>query len=461
MGHRRRNARPLAGLAFALSLASCSPVDLDAVVWRCSDQSDCSGGLVCQDRFCLPAGGDDGVNAGAIRVGLIAPLASPAGADLRAGLEAAFADVNAAGGLRGRSLILTVEDDGFEAEQARAAAEGFAEARSVVAVVGGIGHLAPALVDPLSAAEIPYLSVGRGPAVRPAPAQDALFAPWPGYPVEARALVDHVGTLQPPVAPTDIALIGQADGDVIDAHGEALRDALATATGATPPVFLQPRGIARVDTAIGEAIEWLSAQRAVENTDVPVVLVLGAAPQANASFVAGLLEAFYGLRRGTIDPMVYNLEGGAINRLRRVAAPYFFAPSGLGQSALLADLVARGEVTTDSATRPFCDNLLMAHPLPVADPDARLTRDAESALGDAAISDLSFEGWVLGRVLIEALDAAGAAPSQARLIADLEALELDLGDGVQVGFGSDHVGIDAVSLSQTDRGCNRVPIARP
>ena len=66
----------------------------------------------------LPAAhAEDGVSTDRIILGQAAALSGPAaalGQNMKVGLEAAFAEVNKAGGVKGRKLELKSVDDGYE-----------------------------------------------------------------------------------------------------------------------------------------------------------------------------------------------------------------------------------------------------------------------------------------------------------------------------------------------------------
>ena len=65
----------------------------------------------------LPAAAEDGVSANKIMFGQAAALGGPAsalGQGMKIGIEAAFAEVNKAGGVKGRKIELKSVDDGYE-----------------------------------------------------------------------------------------------------------------------------------------------------------------------------------------------------------------------------------------------------------------------------------------------------------------------------------------------------------
>jgi len=69
----------------------------------------------------LPAVAEDGVSADKITFGQAAALGGPAGAlgqGMKIGMEAAFAETNNAGGIKGRKIELKSVDDGYEPTKA-------------------------------------------------------------------------------------------------------------------------------------------------------------------------------------------------------------------------------------------------------------------------------------------------------------------------------------------------------
>jgi len=77
-----------------------------------------------------------GGQRGDIRLGLAGPFAEPRGRSMRLAAELAVREINAAGGLRGRSLELVVLDDRADAVRAVSVARQLSDDPSVVAVIG-------------------------------------------------------------------------------------------------------------------------------------------------------------------------------------------------------------------------------------------------------------------------------------------------------------------------------------
>ncbi|MDE0451705.1 MAG: ABC transporter substrate-binding protein [Gammaproteobacteria bacterium] len=118
-------------------------------------------GAVAVGLLAWPAVAAPGVTAEAVTFGQSACFSGPnqrLGIDYRSGILAAFAERNAAGGVRGRRLELMALDDGYEPEQAAQNAERFADANDVLAVVGGVGTPTAARIAPvLRTAGIPFV----------------------------------------------------------------------------------------------------------------------------------------------------------------------------------------------------------------------------------------------------------------------------------------------------------------
>ncbi len=104
------------GIALA---ASCSP---NFTAKTCATDSDC-GSLVCEMNAGQPACVSP--ESAALHVGMSAPISGPnqeLGTDMKLGVTLAFNAQNAAGGIRGRQLVLDFRDDQYEPDLAEQAA---------------------------------------------------------------------------------------------------------------------------------------------------------------------------------------------------------------------------------------------------------------------------------------------------------------------------------------------------
>lgn len=430
-----------------LALIGCSPLDLDSILWQCATPADCGSGFVCRNAICEPADRDgrNGVFADRVVIGLIAPIeAGPmAGAELRDGLQAAFAAENAAGGIHARALDLDVRDDGYDPAAAAAHAEAFASARGALVVVGGIGdHVAGAIEPPLVRARIAHVSLGRAEALRPAIPRRYLFTPWAGSEAELQALIESPAAGLSSARSEDLALFTQWIDSAPDAHGEALLAALAEVVGARPAVFGHARGSTDVAPAVSAALDWLGQPRPAPG---PTGIVLGGEPIANARFARAVLDALDGLASGAVPPSAFGLPADLVDRLDAVTAVAFLAPSGLGK----APPPDEGD----------CAPMLRAHPLAHLEGSetARRFGEALATLRDAPPTPTAFEGWVIGRIIIEALHASGRDLNAETFVDALEALSVDLDAESQVAFSSDrHIGWDGITVTRIDATCREM-----
>src|SRR5690242_13910071 len=96
-----------------------------------------AGALACASFH--PAAAENGVAADSITFGQAAVLEGPAsalGRGMRAGIQAAFDEANARGGVHGRKLKLVSRDDGYEPDRAIAETKKLIEEDKVFALIG-------------------------------------------------------------------------------------------------------------------------------------------------------------------------------------------------------------------------------------------------------------------------------------------------------------------------------------
>ena len=168
------------------------------------------------------ADADPGVGEGVIRVGAALPLTGPlaqTGESVKASLAAYFSEVNARGGIYGRSFELVVEDSGGGSAEALAATRRLVERDKVFALVGSFGAAGGSAVDEyLRRAEVPLVGpVTTSP--RPSePPNRFVFYFLPTFGDQARTLADFAAAKSAGV-PAGVA--------VVCADGPNERDALS------------------------------------------------------------------------------------------------------------------------------------------------------------------------------------------------------------------------------------------
>ncbi|WP_437838241.1 cytochrome c/ABC transporter substrate-binding protein [Sorangium sp. So ce1153] len=150
-----------------------------------AELSDLADYLACVGRDL-----DPGVTEGSVALGAALPLtgpAAPVGVAVRDVLSAAFAEVNAQGGVYRRRLALRVEDSGGPAGEAGATARLLD--RGVLALVGSVWSADPAVRARLSDERAPLVGpIGAGVTT----GDDVVFHVQPGPDVLARVAVTHL-----------------------------------------------------------------------------------------------------------------------------------------------------------------------------------------------------------------------------------------------------------------------------
>src|SRR5579872_137083 len=144
----------------------------------------------------LPASAENGVTADKVVFGQAAALDGPAaalGQGMKSGLEAAFAEVNKAGGVKGRKLELKSVDDGYEPTRAIDAVKKLIEEDKVFAVVGAVGTPTSAATQPIAtAAGVPFIGAFTGAEFLREPFKPLVLNVRASYFQETEAMVEHL-----------------------------------------------------------------------------------------------------------------------------------------------------------------------------------------------------------------------------------------------------------------------------
>ncbi len=139
---------------------------------------------------------DQGVTADKIVFGQEAALDGPAsalGQGMRDGINAAFAEVNKAGGVKGHTLELLSTDDGYEPTKAIIAAKQLIEEDTVFALIGSVGTPTSAAVEPIAAeAGVPFIGPFTGAEFLRDPAKSHVVNVRASYFQETEAMVKHL-----------------------------------------------------------------------------------------------------------------------------------------------------------------------------------------------------------------------------------------------------------------------------
>ena len=340
--------------------------------------------------------------------GQSAALSGPAselGTGMRLGLESAFAEVNAAGGIGGHRLSLVSLDDMYEPEAAVANTRELIGKHDVYALVGAVGTPTSRAAQPVTSdAAVPYI------------------APFTG----AEFLRDV-----------------KERSNVVNVRASYFQETAEIVARLTEDLGIEKIGILYQDDSYGRA-GLAGVRRALDAHGLP--LVAEANYPRNTEIVKG---AILDLRRYDPEAVViigaYKPAATLIRWARRVGfRPVFVNISFVGTSALAEELGTDGVGVYITQVVPF--------PL---DTGVAVVERYQKALAasapDAEPGFVSFEGYLAGRLVAEGLRLAGPGASRAEFLEALRnAPPIDLG-GFELEYGEqDNQGSDRVYLTVID-----------
>ncbi len=340
----------------------------------------------------LPAeAGEVGVMPDRIVFGQAAALSGPSsalGQKMRQGILAAFAEVNAKGGIHGRSLQLVSRDDGYDPDRSVLQTVKLLHEDKVFALIGAVGTPTSLVTVPIAKEErVPFIGPFTGAGFLREKDLDNVVNIRASYSAEAEAWVKH---LTEDRHIKRIAIFYQDDS-----YG---RDGLAGVK-----LALEKRGME------------LAAEATYERNTKAVGMAMRVLKRAEPEAVVMV---------GTYVPCAEFIK------LARESgfAPVFVNISFVGADALAQELGRDGDGVIVSQVVPFpWDTSVKV----VADYQA-----AEKAIDPGLPPDfVSLEGYICGRLAAAALDMAGPNPTRAemlRVINDVGQFDIS-GDRLTVG----------------------------
>jgi branched-chain amino acid transport system substrate-binding protein len=349
-----------------------------------------------------PALAEDGVSDNEIVFGQAAVLEGPAsalGIGMRTGLQAAFDEINAKGGVHGRKLKLVSENDGYEPARAIAATRKLIEADKVFALIGAVGTPTSAAAQPVAAAaRVPFIGAFTGAGFLRNPKLDNVINIRASYAAETEAWIRH---LTEDLKITRIAIFYQDDS-----FGRS--------------------GLDGVNAAMKKRNMQLAAEATYERNTVAVK--------------TALLE----LKRAEPEAVVivgaYKPVAEFIKLARKINFnPTFVNISFVGASALAKELGPEGKDVIVSQVVPF--------PWDVSLP---LVADYQAAIKPAGGKPdfVTLEGYLVARLAIAALEKAGADPTREGLLAAIkETGKFDIGGLSMTYSAQKNEGLDKVFLT--------------
>lgn len=351
----------------------------------------------------LVAAADPGVSSDKILFGQAAPLEGPAsglGLEMRLGLRAAFEEANRAGGVKGRKLELNSVDDGYEPNKSIEAVKKLLDEDKVFALVGPVGTPTSAATQPIALqAGVPFIGPFTGAEFLRNPFQPNVVNVRASYFQETEEMVERL------VKDRNISRISILYQD--DAFGRA--------------------GLAGVQKALAKRSMTLASEGTFERNTVAVK--------------SALLSIQKGKPEAVIMVGPYKPCAEFIKLARQVKLDSVFVNiSFVGSNALAKELgkAGAGVVITQVVPFPGDDKL----PVVVNYQAALKVVDANAQPGF-----VSLEGYMVGRLVIAALQKIDGEPTRKGLLDTIFANTFDIG-GVKLGYGDkDNQGMDEVFLT--------------
>ncbi|WP_298258269.1 ABC transporter substrate-binding protein [Bradyrhizobium sp.] len=351
--------------------------------------------ILCGPMLLLLAGpaqaGEVGVMPDRIVFGQAAALSGPSsalGQKMRQGILAAFAEVNAKGGVHGRSLQLVSRDDGYDPDRSVQQTVKLLHEDKVFALIGAVGTPTSVVTEPIAKDEnVPFIGPFTGAGFLREKDLDNVVNIRASYSAEAEAWVKH---LTEDRHIKRIAIFYQDDS-----YG---RD-----------------GLAGVKQALAKRGMELAAEATYERNTTAVGMAMRVLKRAEPEAVVMV---------GTYAPCAEFIK------LARQSGfnPVFANISFVGADALAEKLGADGAGVIVSQVVPF-----------PWDASVKVVADyqiAEKAIDPDLPPDfVSLEGYICGRLAAAALDMAGPNPTRAGILRVInEVGQFDIsGDHLTVG----------------------------
>jgi branched-chain amino acid transport system substrate-binding protein len=346
---------------------------------------------------------DPGVGADKIVFGQAAALDGPAaalGSGMRDGILAAFAEANKAGGVNGRKLELLSVDDGYDPNKSIEATKKLLNDDKVFALIGPVG-------TPTSSATQPIATENGVPFIGPFTGAEFLRSPFKPNVINVRASYfqeteEMVERLTKDRGFKNIAILYQDDG-----YGRA--------------------GLAGVQKALDKRGMKLVAEGTYERNTVAVKGALLTLKNANPEAVIMI---------GAYKPCAE-----FIKLARKIKfEPTFVNISFVGSNALAKELGDAGQGVVVTQVVPFPED----SSIPVVASYQAALKEAVSGVEPGFVS---LEGYMTGKLVIEALKKIPGEPTRQALLDTILGNSFDLG-GLNLAYGKDdNQGSDKVFLT--------------
>jgi ABC-type branched-subunit amino acid transport system substrate-binding protein len=364
-----------------------------------------------------PVHAEDGVSKDRIVFGQVAALEGPAqalGQGMRQGLLAAFAEVNRAGGIDGRKLELKSADDSYEPQKMIEAMKKMIGEEKVFAIVGTVG-------TPTANAGQPIATEAKVPFIGPFTGAEFLRNPYKRYVVNVRGSYFQeteawIERLTKDLGITKIAILYQDD-----TFGLAGLDGVKMALAKRNMSLVASGTYRRNTTAVKSAL----------------LEIMKAKPEAVVTV-------------GAYKPIAEFIKLARQAKMDAV----FVSISFVGPDALAQEMGNQGAGVIVSQVVPFPGDKSV--PVVAAYQAALAALDPEAKPGF-----VSLEGYLVGRLVIEALRRVPGEPTREALLdAIFHTGSFDL-DGVELTYGpANNQGMDEVFFTILQADGSFKPVTR-
>jgi ABC-type branched-subunit amino acid transport system substrate-binding protein len=348
-----------------------------------------------------PAFAEDGVAADKIVFGQAAALDGPTaalGQGMKAGINAAFAEANKAGGVKGHKLELKSVDDGYEPTKSIEAVNKLLGEDKVFAIAGAVGTPTSVATQPLAdKAGAPFIGAFTGTEALRAPYKASVVNVRASYFQETETMVEH---LTKDLGATKIAIMYQDD-----AYGQA--------------------GLAGVKKALEKRSMTLAAEGTYER---------------NTTAIKGALLA---IKKGDPDAVImiaaYKPAAEFIKLAKQIKLNATFVNiSFVGSDALAKELGGAGAGTVITQVVPFPNDAS----IPVV---ARYQEALKASAPGEQPGFVSLEGYLVGRTIVAAIEKMNGEPTRKGFV-----------EAVQKSGGFDLGGFKLSYSDSSNRGSDQV-----
>ena len=374
--------------------------------------------LVALTAFSAAASAEDGVTKDKIVFGQPAPLDGPAsalGLGMKQGLEAAFAEINKAGGIKGRKLELKSIDDGYEPTKSIEAVKKLLNDDKVFAIAGPVGTPTSAATQPIAnGAGVPFIGAFTGVEFLREPHKPLVLNIRASYFQETEAMVER---LTKDLGASKIAIMYQDD-----AFGQA--------------------GLAGVKRALDKRQMQLAGEGTFERNTVAVKSALLSIKKADPEAVI------------MISPYKPAAEFIRLAKQLKLNAT-FVNISFVGSDALAKELGKDGAGVVVTQVVPF--------PMGNVPVVARYQAALKAVAPSEQPGFISLEGYLVGRTIAAALEKVDGEPTRASFMqAIVKTGAFDLG-GFKLSYsatsnrGSDDVFLTVIQADGSFKAVEKLP----